>query len=43
MLLTVTSFEILPKDKGYGCASDPFALNCYIFTPLIYKKMLLSF
>ena len=42
MLLTVKSFEILPKHTGYGCIYESFSLNWYIFTVLINKKLLLS-
>ena len=41
MLSTVKSFELLPKNNGYGFICDSLALNWYIFTSLTYKKLLL--
>ena len=43
MLVTVKSFEMLPKHNEYDFISEYFASNWYIFTPLTYKKPLLSF
>ena len=41
MLSIVKSFEIFFKHNGYGFISESFALNCYIFTELTNKKLLL--
>ena len=38
MLSNVKSFEILPKNIGYGFIYEFFALNLYIFTPLTCKN-----
>ena len=43
MLSIVKSFEIFFKHNGYGFMSESFALNCYIFTELTNKKLLLFF
>ena len=41
MLSIVKIFEILPKYNGCGFICESFALNWYIFTVLINKKLLL--
>ena len=41
MLLSVKSYDILPKHDEYGFISESFALNWYILTALKNEKLLL--